>query len=128
MDLISPSLLANIQKRSKKRHEWFCLGMGEWIESSDKSSTESEVRKWKPLKKKLKLSVPKNKESRWQLVYDATEAALSKEFAPKHTTTSTKWAVSNSVIVRPGSNVSMIHREYREMLIQCTEKANGGIK
>ena len=31
--------------------------------SSDKGSTESEVPKWKPLKKKLKLSVPKDKES-----------------------------------------------------------------
>ena len=63
MDLISPSLLANIQKRSKKRHEHFRLGMGEWTESSDKSSAESEVPKWKPLKKKLKFSVPKDKES-----------------------------------------------------------------
>ena len=88
MDLISPSFLANIQKRSKKRHEQFCLGMEEWTESSDKSSTESEVPKWKPLKKKLKLSVPKDKESRWQFVDDATEAALSKEFVPKNTATS----------------------------------------
>jgi len=31
--------------------------------SSDKSSAESEVPKWKPLKKKLKLSVPQDKES-----------------------------------------------------------------
>ena len=104
MDLISPSFLANIQKRSKKRHEQFCLGMEEWTESSDKSSTESEVPKWKPLKKKLKLSVPKDKESRWQFVDDATEAALSKEFVPKNTTTSTKWAMSNFVVWRNGRN------------------------
>ena len=57
--------------------------MGEWTELSDKSSTENEVPKWKPLKKNLKLSVPKDKESRWQFVDDATEAALSKEFVPK---------------------------------------------
>ena len=34
----------------------------------------------------------------------------------------------DSVIVRPGSNVSTIHGEFTEMLIQCTEKTNGGIK
>ena len=33
-----------------------------------------------------------------------------------------------SMIVRPGSNVSTIHGECMEMLIQCTEKANGDIK
>jgi len=43
MDSISPSLLANIQERSKKHHERFCLGIGEWTESSNKSSAESEV-------------------------------------------------------------------------------------
>jgi len=59
MDLISPSLSVNIQKCSKKRHKQFCLGMGEWTKSSDKSSTESEVPKWKPLKKNVKLSMPK---------------------------------------------------------------------
>ena len=32
------------------------------------------------------------------------------------------------MIARPGSNVSMIHGECTEMLIQCTEKANGRIK
>ena len=74
--------------------------MGEWAESSDKSSAESEVPKWKPLKKKLKLSVPKDKESQWQFVDDATEVALSKEFVPKSTATSTKWAVSNFVAWR----------------------------
>ena len=104
MDLLSPSILANIQKRSKKHHEWFRLGMGEWTKSSDKSSTESEVPKWKPLKKNLKLSVPKDKESRWQFVDDATEAALSKEFVPNNTTTSTKWGVSNFVVWRNGRN------------------------
>ena len=80
MDLISPSFLENMQKRSKKCHERFCLSMEEWTESSDKSSAESEVPKWKPLKKNVKLSVPKDKENRWQFVDDATEAALSKEF------------------------------------------------
>ena len=91
MDLISPSLSVNIQKCSKKRHKRFCLGMGEWTKSSDKSSAESEVPKWKPLKKKLKISVPKDKESRRQFVDNATEVALSKEFVPNNTTTSTKW-------------------------------------
>ena len=78
--------------------------MGEWTESSDKSSAESEMPKWKPLKKKLKLSVLKDKESRWQFVDDATEVALSKEFVPKYTTTSTKWAVLNFVAWRNGQN------------------------
>ena len=104
MDLSSPSLLANIQKCSKKHHEQFCLGMGEWTKSSDKSSTESEVPKWKPLKKKLKLSVPKDKESWWQFVDNAMQAVLGKEFVPKNTTSSTKWAVSNFVAWRNGRN------------------------
>jgi len=98
-----PSLLANILNRSKKCHEWFRLGMGEWTESSDESSTENEVPTLKPLKK-LKLSVPKDKENRWQLVDDATEAAFSKQFVPRNTTTSTKWAVSNFVAWRDGQN------------------------
>jgi len=71
---------------------------------NNKSSAESEVPKWKPLKKKLKLSVPKDKESRWQFVDDAMEAALSKKFVPKNTATSTKWAVSNFVAWRNGRN------------------------
>jgi len=54
MDLISPSLLANIPKRSKKCHEQFHLGMGKRTESSDESSEENEAPKLKPLKK-LKL-------------------------------------------------------------------------
>ena len=33
-----------------------------------------------------------------------------------------------SMIVRPGSNVSRIHGECTEMLIQYSEKANGSIK
>ena len=57
--------------------------MGERTESSDEKS--------KPLKKKLKLSVPKDKE--WQFVDDAPEAAFGKQFVPKYTATSTKWAV-----------------------------------
>ena len=104
MDLISPSFLANIQKRSKKRHEQFCLGMEEWTESSDKSSTESEVPKWKPLRKKLKLSVPKDKESQCQFVDNAKQSALGKEFVPQNTATSTKWAVLNFVAWRNGRN------------------------
>ena len=32
--------------------------------------------------------VPRDKESRWQFVDDATEAALSKELVPKNTATS----------------------------------------
>ena len=79
--------------------------MGEWTELSDESSAENEVPKSKPLKKKLKLSVPKDKDSRWQFVDDATEAALSKEFVPKNTATSTKWAVSNFVAWRNGRNI-----------------------
>ena len=78
--------------------------MEEWTESRDKSSAEREVPKWKPLKKKLKLSVPKDKESRWQFVDDAMEAALSKKFVPKNTATSTKWAVLNFVAWRNGRN------------------------
>ena len=39
-ELISPSLLANIPKRSKECHEWFRLDFGDWKESSDGSSTE----------------------------------------------------------------------------------------
>ena len=79
--------------------------MGEWTESSDKGSAESEVPRWKPLKKKLKLSVPKDKESRWQFVDDIMEAALSKEDVPKNTATTTKWAVLNFVAWRNGRNV-----------------------
>ena len=96
--------LANIQKRSKKCHKRFRLGMGEWTNLSDNSSAENEVPKWKPLQKKLKLSVPKDKESRWQFVDDEMEAALSKEFVPKYTTTSTKRAVLNFVAWRNGRN------------------------
>ena len=40
-ELISPSLLANIPKRSKDCHER--LDMGEWTESSDESSMEGEA-------------------------------------------------------------------------------------
>ena len=66
--------------------------MGERTESSDESSAENKTPKSKPPKKKLKLSVPKDKESRWQFVDDATEAAFGKQFVPKYTATSTKWA------------------------------------
>jgi len=61
MDLISPSLLAIILKRSKKCHERFRLCAGERTESSNESSAKNEVPKLKPLK--LKLSVPKDKEN-----------------------------------------------------------------
>ena len=67
--------------------------MGERTESSDESSAENKTPKSKPPKKKLKLSVPKDKESRWQFVDDATEAAFGKQFVPKYTPTSTKWAM-----------------------------------
>ena len=40
---MSPLLLANIPKRSKDCHEWFCLDTGEWTDSSDESYTESEA-------------------------------------------------------------------------------------
>ena len=40
--------------------------------------SENEAPKSKPPKKKLKLSVPKDKESRWQYVDDAMEAAFGK--------------------------------------------------
>ena len=80
MDLISPSLSANIQKRSKKCHKQFCLGMGERTELSDESSAESEAPMSKPLKKKLKLSVPKDKENQWQFVDDARKQLLVKSW------------------------------------------------
>ena len=70
---------------------------------SDERSTENEVPKSKPLKK-LKLSVPKDKENQWQFVEDATEAAFSKQFVPKNTATSTEWAVSNFVAWWNGRN------------------------
>ena len=77
--------------------------MGEWTESSDESSAENEAPKSKPLKK-LKLSVPKDKENRWQFVDDTTEAAFNKQFVPKNTATSTRWAVLNFVAWRDGRN------------------------
>ena len=49
---------------------------------SDKSSAENEARK-SDAPKKLELSVPKDKENRWQFVDNATEAAFSKQFVPK---------------------------------------------
>ena len=50
VDLITPSLLESVAKRSKKYHErsQVRLGMGEWTESSDESSAESEAPKAKP--------------------------------------------------------------------------------
>ena len=78
--------------------------MGERTESSDESSAENKAPKSKPPKKKLKLSVPKDKESWWQFVDDAMQAALSREFVPKNTTSSTKWAVSNFAAWRNGRN------------------------
>ena len=84
-------------------HEWFRLGIGERTESSDESFAENEVPKSKS-PKKLKLSVPKDKENRWQFVDDTMEVAFSKQFVPKNTTTSTKWAVSNFVAWRDGQN------------------------
>jgi len=43
---------------------------------SDESSAENEAPKSKPPKEKLKLSVPKDNESRWQFVNDAKVAVL----------------------------------------------------
>jgi len=65
------------------------LFMGEWTESSDERSTENVAPMSKRPKKKLKLSVPKDKENQWQFVDNAKKAALSK-FVPKYTATSTK--------------------------------------
>lgn len=53
--------------------------MGERTESSNESSAQNEAPMSKP-PKKLKLSVPKDKENRWQIVDDAMEAAFSKQF------------------------------------------------
>ena len=53
--LISPSLLANIPKCSKECHKRFRLDMGEWTESNDDSSTESEAPKLNPPKKSWSL-------------------------------------------------------------------------
>ena len=63
--------------------------MGERTESSDESFAQNGAPKSKPPKKKLKLSVTKDKENRWQFVDKATEAAFSKQFVPKNTATST---------------------------------------
>ena len=54
-ELILLSLLANIPKRSKECHNRFRSDMGEWTESSDESSTESNGPKPNPPKIKLKL-------------------------------------------------------------------------
>ena len=83
--VISPSLLANIPKRPRECHEQFRLGMGEWTESSEESSTENEAAAPKA-PKKLRLSLQKrhkqvaekDKENRWQFVDEAEEAALGK--------------------------------------------------
>ena len=75
-ELISPSLLANIPKRSKECHEQLLLDIGEWNESSNKSSTQSEAPNSNPPNKKLKLSLPK--EDQWQFVDEAKEAASEK--------------------------------------------------
>ena len=127
MDLISPSLLENVPKRSKECHERFRLGMGEWTESSDESSAESEAPKSKPPKKKLKLSVPKDKENRWQFVDDAKEAALSKKFVPKNTATSTKWAVSNFVAWRDGRNARYCNKPEKQVPMDLLEKADTAV-
>ena len=65
--MISPSLLANIPKQSKECHERFRLGMGEWTDSNEESSTESEAskpsrecsRESTAPKKRLRLSLQK---------------------------------------------------------------------
>ena len=94
-ELISPSLLANIPKCSQD-HKQLCLDMGEWTESSDESSTESETTTLNLAKKRLKLNLPKEgQENRWQFVDEAKEAALQKKVVPKNTTKSTKQPPSN---------------------------------
>ena len=47
VDLITPSLLESVAKRSKKYHERSQVRLG-WTESSDESSAESEAPKAKP--------------------------------------------------------------------------------
>ena len=114
--VISPSLLANIpKKRSSEVHERFRLGMGEWTESSDESSSESEAAE-APVRKSLKLdrtcerkqfkekAVEKNKENRWSFVDETREEALGKKFVCRNTFTSTKWEVFNYVAWRDACN------------------------
>ena len=55
VELISPSLLANIPKCSNYCHEPFRLDTGEWTELTDESYTESEAPNSNPPKKKLSL-------------------------------------------------------------------------
>ena len=130
--VISPSLLANIPKRSRECHEQFRLGMGEWTESSEESSTENEAAAPKA-PKKLRLSLQKrhkqvaekDKENRWQFVDEAEEAALGKKFVPKNTATSTKWAVSNFVAWRDSRNARYPEPEKQVPvdLLQSTDTA-----
>ncbi len=110
---ISPSLLANItKKRSREAHERFRLGMGEWTESSEGSSSESEnleapskktlkfdrARKRKQFKEK---AVESDKENCWHFVDETREEGSGKKFVCKNTFTSTKWAVSNVQLSPP---------------------------
>jgi len=60
---------------------------GKWTESSDEISAENEASK---LTKKLKLSVPKDKENRWQFVRQRKQLLVK--------VTSIKWAMSNFVV------------------------------
>jgi len=78
--------------------------------------------------------VPKDKESRQQLILfvdDATEAALSKEFVPKNTATSTKGAVSNFVVEEMGETLeikSMEHSNLKTSALQIQFKHCGATK
>ena len=130
--VISPSLLAKIPKPSRECHEQFRLGMGEWTESSEKSSTENEHPALKA-PKELRLSlqmrhkqvVEKDKENRWQFVDEAEEATLGKKFVPENTATSTKWAVSNFVAWRDSRN-AWYHEPEKQVtigLLQSTHTA-----
>ena len=102
--------------------------MGEWTESSDESSTESEARKPNPPNKKLKLSLSKEgKENRWQFVDKAKEAALQKNFVPKNTTTSTKWAVSNFVVWRDGRNAHYCNESEKQVPMDLLENTDTAV-
>ncbi len=92
--VISPSLLAKSpKKRSREEHERFRLGMGEWTESSEESSSESEECD-APAKKTLKLdrgrkqfkerAVEEEKENRGHFVDDTQEEALGKKCVQEH--------------------------------------------
>ena len=94
MDLISPSLLAKLYPEALQEMPRVVLFRHGGVDRVKRRNFHrEEVPKSKPLKK-LKLSVAKDK---GQFVDNATEATFSKQFVPKNTATSTKWAVLNFV-------------------------------